>query len=227
MYKKIFFFFLLSLFFSTVVHAHQPRLVHNFGNIEVNNPEVSQAFYGELVGDPVLYKIESKEPFTLYISILVPDVTYIDKDISAYVYKKNESKKELIATLDGLNYKWSGFYEEFAGDNYFQGPEFKSEDLIGLYKKGKEVEAGTYIIEIFSPDNLGKYVFVVGEKEEFPISEIVNVFKTLPELKVEFFGKSIFTIFFNRIGLFLFIFFVFSISIYFLLKLKFFPKKKV
>lgn len=202
--KKILIFTICVLFISTAtaVFAHQPRLVNeNF--VEVENPEISQAFYGELSGEPVYYRIESSEPFNLYVGILVPDIPDIDKDVSAELYQEKDGQKELLALLDGLNHDWPSYHEEFANDNYFWGPEFKAEDATGFTPKGKEVEAGVYLVKVFSPDNLGKYVFVVGEKEEFPTGEIINTVKVLPKLKSDFFGKSGWSAFFNRIGLYL------------------------
>jgi hypothetical protein len=205
MLKKVLSFSFLSiLFIPILVLAHQPRLAEsNF--IEVQNPEISQAFYGKLEGEPVYYKIESSEPFNLYVGILVPDVPNIDKDVSAEIYIEKDGQKELLALLDGLNHNWPAYYEEFAGDDYFWGPEFEAENAGEFIPKGKRVEAGIYLVKVFSPDNQGKYVFVVGEKEEFPASEIINTIKVLPKLKSDFFGKSAWSAFFNRIGFYLII----------------------
>ena len=106
-----------------MVLAHQPRLAEsNF--IEVENPGISQAFYGELTGEPVHYKIESSEPFSLYVGVLVPDIPNIDKDVSAEIYLNKNGQKELLALLDGLNHDWPVYYEEFAGDDYFWAGRF-------------------------------------------------------------------------------------------------------
>lgn len=213
MSKRIFLLtFILLLFVPIIVLAHQPRLVEsNF--IEVQNPEISQAFYGELKGEPVYYKIESSEPFSLYVGILVPDIIGINKDVSAEIYFEKDGQRELLALLNGTNHDWSNFYEEFAGDNYFWGPEFKAEDATEFVPKGKKVKAGIYTIKVFSPDNQGKYVFVVGEKEEFPAGEIANTVKVLPKIKSYFFGKSAWSLFFNRIGIYLVTFSVVVITI--------------
>jgi hypothetical protein len=37
---------------------------------------------------------------------------------------------------------------------------------------------------------MGKYVFVVGEKEEFPAGEMLNSLLVLPSLKMGFFQES-------------------------------------
>lgn len=189
--KKIQFIIISIIFFiPIIVFAHQPRIVTEQITTKINNPEISQAFYGELIGSPAYYIINSQESFSLYINILSPEIKNADKDFSVDV----NINEEIIFTLDGINYEWKSFYEEFAGDNYHEGPD-------------KKITAGPglYTLKVFSPDNIGKYVLVVGEKEEFPPAEIINTIKTLPKLKKDFFEKSPLTAFSNKIGLFLFI----------------------
>jgi hypothetical protein len=193
--------------------AHQPRIVSQ-DLIEVQNPEISQAFYGELQGQPTIFRIDSPEPFVLYLNLLVPDLPEIEKDVSARVFFQD---KELYF-LNGLETDWNYFFEEFAGDGYYQGPEVK-----------EEVEKGEYQVEVFSPDNQGKYVLAVGEKEEFPFDETVNTLLLLPQLKAGFFNKSPLTAYFNLVGLFLLIpliiLLVISLSFFFFLRKKKTKKK--
>ena len=177
---------LLLLLLVPIALAHQPRLVDtNF--TEVLEPEISQAFYAELTGDAHNYSVSSDAVFLLYVGILVPDIEGIDKDVSARIYKGDE----LVITLDGTNHTWMEFYEHFAGDNYFEGPEYEA-----------SVEEGSYTVEVYSSDNLGKYVLAVGKKEQFSSSDWWDTLKKMPGLK-RFFGKPAYTMFFNYIGLFL------------------------
>lgn len=198
-----FIIFASFLLLSGLAGAHQPRIVSNDTTL-IENPEVSQAFYGNLKGMPNYFRIASEKNFTLYVSILVPELKNISKDISAEV----TSNSGLIFRLDGQTYNWKQYYEEFAGDYYYQGPD-------------KKINAinGTYTITIYNPENTGKYVLVVGEKEEFPLSEMINAVITIPKLKQDFFEKSIFTAFFNRIGTY------FTISILIVLAILFFTYK--
>ncbi len=71
------FLFVLLLSSLSLVSAHQPRLdtqttVSVENPILVDNPEISQAFYGQLNGKPVYYQIQSTQPFQLYLNLLVP-----------------------------------------------------------------------------------------------------------------------------------------------------------
>lgn len=176
----IYIFFILA---GTIVWAHQPRLVEKDFTL-IENPETSQAFYGELKGQPDFYQIQAEAPIKLYVGILVPDVKNIGKDVSVEVNKDDE----FYYLLDGVNFEWQAYYEEFAGDDYFKGPELSVGEQGGL-PQGVQVEAGTYTLKVFSPDNQGKYVLVVGEKEEFPFNEMLNTLVSLPGLK-KFFDKS-------------------------------------
>lgn len=182
------YFFIISCLFLANVFAHQPRLVGNETTILVDQPEISKAYYGSLSGKPVTYRIESPDPFRLYVNILVPDIEGIDKDVSVKILKQGA----VISILDGIEHDWTHFYEPFAGDHYFRGSEYV-----------KEQDAGTYEIEVYSPDNQGKYVLAVGDKEAFPLGELVRTYAVLPRLKSEFFGKSPFSAYFNIMGIFL------------------------
>lgn len=165
--------------------AHQPRIVEDSEVIEIENPEVSQAFYGVLEGEPDFYQIRAEKPFRLYIGVLVPDIQGIDKDVSVKV----SLEEKVLFLLDGLEHEWTYYYEEYAGDSYYKGPE-----------KRAEVERGVYNIEVSSPDNQGKYVLVVGEKEEFPLGEAIKTLVSLPKLKKQFFERSVFAVFSGKIG---------------------------
>lgn len=171
--------------------AHQPRIVHE-DLTEITNPEVSQAFYGELHGAQAEYRINSARDFRLYIGILVPDVPNIRKDIAAEIYRLKDGAKETVALLDGSRFKWTPFYERFAGDNYFWGPEYAADDSQkAVVLKGRLVPGGDYRIRVFSQNNQGKYVLVVGDLEEFPPKEMLSALSIVPQLKLRFFGEGL------------------------------------
>jgi hypothetical protein len=214
MKKILFFSLLLFVILAAFVSAHQPRIVQDNSVTVIQNPEVSQAFYGSLAGKPSYFIINSDSNFELYAGVLVPDLKNFDKDISAEIIYNNKT----FFVLDGLNYNWTYLYEEFAGDSYYSGPD-----------KKVPAEKGTYLIKVFSTDNYGKYVLVVGEKEEFPPKETLRTVITLPGLKKNFFEKSPFTAFFNIVGLFLLGFIILVLVVvlvvYLILKMIFRRKK--
>jgi len=197
----------ILLFLALPVLAHQPRIVSGKGIVKIQNPEISQAFYGELKGDAQSFEIDAEKSFDLYVNILVPDLSGINTSFFVEIYKANSLQSDLVASLDGMNYVWQKFYEPFGGDHYLKGPEFE-----------KQVEAGKYLITVSSgfdstcnpeqsttpcPENTGKYSLAVGKIESFPPKEILHTIFVLPQLKKNFFGKSPFSAYFNYTGLFL------------------------
>ncbi|MDH4330893.1 MAG: hypothetical protein OEV93_05075 [Candidatus Moranbacteria bacterium] len=183
-----FFILILPFLCAGVVSAHQPRLVES-ENVVIENPEVSQAFYGELVGEPAFYELESENPFDLYVAILVPDVPGVSKDVSAEISREGNGGFSVF--LDGENFEWTEYYEEHAGDNYFSGPYFSDENKDELHPKGVRVSEGKYVIKVSNLSNQGKYVLVVGDTESFPLREIARTVTVMPGLK-KYFEKSIF-----------------------------------
>jgi hypothetical protein len=186
----------LVLFLSiSAVSAHQPRLViganASYENpIVVQNPEVSQAFYGQLQGQPNYYQITSDKPFKFYLNLLVPASPGMPADfISAEVL---DSSGNTIMFINGTNSTWEPYFEEFGGDNYLKGPEARA-----------DLGAGTYYIKVFNTNNQGKYNIAIGEIESFPIDETLKALVTIPLLKEQFFGKPVTTLFFEFLGIIL------------------------
>jgi hypothetical protein len=174
------------------VQAHQPRLISGDQTVEIINPEVSQAFYTTLRGEPDEYRITATKEFDLYLNILVPDLPNIRKDYTLQVfYQKDDGQNVHLFELDGTQHNWTTFYEPFAGDNYFQGPE-----------SDKPLPAGIYTIKVSNPDNERNYPLSVGRQETFTLAETIQMIRRLPELK-RFFEKSPWTAYFNLVGLFM------------------------
>jgi peptidase E len=198
-------FFLAILFFLTISSnalAHQPRIIYlQEGDVFVENPEISQAFYDELKGIPRNYFIDSSSDFILYTNLLVPIPENFDGKYSLNIFLINENEEIQIALVDGTEYEWEEFYEEFGRDYYLKGPEFE-----------QKVSAGKYRIEVFSEisetdieirteevidekeeeleklpkDNYGKYVLAIGKTELYDVNALLNIFWQLPFLKITF-----------------------------------------
>lgn len=166
--------FTLSPFFAL---AHQPRIVESEETI-VTNPEISKAYYGKLTGDPHVYRISAKEPFILYVNVLVPDIAEQKKDVSAAIIKDGDTEAP-VAVLEGINFEWKPFWEEFGRDRYFMGPEYKA-----------RANAGEYEIRVWSSNNDSKYSLVIGETERFGLREGLDAILVIPKIKQQFFGES-------------------------------------
>lgn len=183
------------LFVAVPVLAYNPRIVSpDVFETPIINPEISQAFYGELIGAQQVFRINSDKPFKLEVNILVPDLPGIGKDKTVEVVTvKENGQGERLFLIGGRKAEWKKYHGESAGDDYWQGPTEK-----------REVGAGQYIIRVSSPNYLGKYCLVIGGQEKFSPSEIINTIKILPQIKKDFFLQPVWSAFFNRIGLLIF-----------------------
>jgi hypothetical protein len=157
----------------------------------VTSPDVSQAFYAELKGQPDEYRFTLDKPLLLYLNVLVPKIPGVHQDYSAELYRKTASGDSLVHVLDGTNSNWTVFHEPVANDDYFQGPEFR-----------EQTPPGDYVARVSCPGNRGKYVLAVGERESFPPAEMVRVISVMPALK-RYFDKPVWTAYFNYTGLFI------------------------
>jgi hypothetical protein len=155
-------------------YAHQPKLVTEPGVTRVEKPDVSQAFYAELFGEPAVYEIVGTDSFYLSINILVPDEVGIPTDLTVTV----TSGSDTVILLDGPAERWTRFYEPFGGDSYLMGPESRL-----------RVGPGTYVATVSRPGNRGRYVLALGEREEFTPRDIVRTVAVMPKIKRDFFGK--------------------------------------
>ena len=159
--------FCILLFLTFEVFAHQPKLINNSPTQDnphvVNNPEISKAYYGKLTGKAHFYKIESNEEFLFYTAILSPKINENYKWISIDVLDEDNN---IIYKADGLNFEWEPWYEPYARDWYWKGPEIGT-DIFKEFKTSFSMNAGTYFIKVFNQDNQGHYSLAVGEAEFF------------------------------------------------------------
>ncbi|EEG76550.1 hypothetical protein [Dethiobacter alkaliphilus] len=108
--------------------AHQPRLVTE-DTVTIKKPEVSQAFYGTLQGEPAKFLIDGQEEFNLFVSILVPDLPDSRRDFMVDVFRVNNEDATLLFGLDGKEYNWEPFFRTgLWADNYFSGGPRKKEN---------------------------------------------------------------------------------------------------
>ena len=149
------------------IFAHQPKLINyspSFDNPhEVIYPEISKAYYSKLEGEPHYYKINSESDFLFYTGILSPKINENYKWLSLEVLDEN---KVVIYKAEGKDFVWKAWYEPYARDWYWKGPEIGTERN-EEFKTSFTISAGTYYIKVFNEDNTGHYSLAVGEAEFF------------------------------------------------------------
>lgn len=186
-YKKIVLGLVLG-FAPLFAIAHQPRIAAPGAVTVITDPEISKAYYGRLEGEPAVYTITSETPFHLYVNVLVPDIAGQKKDVSAAIIKDGKVDAP-IAVLEGTQFAWEKFFEEYGHDTYWRGPEYKN-----------TVPGGSYEIRVWSSNNDSKYSLAVGEIEAFGLKEGVNALARIPEIKKDFFNESPATFLLSPIG---------------------------
>lgn len=176
--------FLFTPFFAAAHVPVFPEIETVSDVVEIADPEYSQVFYGELVGFPHTFEIETSEPFVLHAEILQPDISSSERNISGIIIKElaGGGRVTEVARLSAKDASWEPFFEFFGGDTYLAGPSFE-----------ETVEAGTYRIEVSTPDNIGKYALSVGTEEVFAGVGPLELIRRIAGVKV-FFDKSQFRI---------------------------------
>jgi len=163
MHKIIF----LLILFSFATEAHQPKLVYGTPSIEnpfqINYPEISKAFYGKLSGEAHYFKIKSQNQFLFYAGILSPKINETNQWFSLDVIGKDN---KIIFKADGKSFDWTAWYEPYARDYYWKGPEI-GDDNNSEFKTSFPLQEGAYLIKIYNENNKGHYALAVGEAEFF------------------------------------------------------------
>lgn len=177
MYRILFVFLCVPV----LALAHSPALPEyaSYDDItQVPDATVSRAYYAELVGFPHRYEFVVTEPQELFVEVLVPDTKEAENNIGAIIMKqKRPGLYDLVSELDARAVDWESFYEPFGGDSYRRGPSFTG-----------AVEPGEYLIEVSTGHNVGKYIFVIGTKEDFSEVGFWGTMKRIYEVK-RFLGK--------------------------------------
>jgi hypothetical protein len=226
--KKIVLLIILFLISFTYAFAHQPKLIKYSPNSnkphEVIEPEISKAYYGKLIGEPHYYKIESDVEFSFYAGITIPKINDNVKWISLEVFDQNNNS---IYYEDGKEYNWKAWYEPYARDWYWVGPQIGTHND-KEFKGSLKFESGTYIIKVFNEDNQGSYSLAVGDIEFFGanIIEKISIWTPIlfyigPYMDIFYWNKFDFKAYIPHIFLII-LFYI----IYFVIKKIFFKKKR-
>lgn len=180
-----FIFFIFFLFIAENVFAFDLKGNLNLiyfikGDVVIESPEKNQFFYDELKDGPRRYFVNSSNNFNLYFNVLVPQVANKNGKYSVKLFQDNDGAEQLKTELDGANIERQDFYSSFDREWYLKGVEFDS-----------YLDAGKYIIEIYSEDNKGRYVLNIGKNKVFSLKDFLNSFWQIPWMKMTFSGTGV------------------------------------
>ena len=116
-------------------------------------PPIQHSYLGTLDDYPVMYEVDSEEPFTFSASVSQP-VNVTPQPITLLLIRKNDrggGVAEVVRmTVDPAD--WDRKTDAKMGMTFLTSPVIN-----------ESVEAGTYRIEVSSPDNVGQYLLTIGE----------------------------------------------------------------
>jgi len=189
--------FIVLSFIVFPAKAHRLRLVYNQilnpnSPYLIAEPQIAQAFYGELKLEPDYYQINLAEPLAFKLGLFSPANKEERQDFAAEIISNNYDSRDLIiSTLESEDPLWGVYFEKFAGNKYYKGPAA----VINL-------EQGSYLLKIYSSDNQGKYTLMLGQEGNFTSHDIIDSLEKLPNLKKDFFAAPPIAAYFNLIGFF-------------------------
>lgn len=190
----------VGLFFVSAgtVFAHQPYILDGMRAL-VPDPEISKVYYGKLDGIQHVYFFTAEKSFPLYVNLLVPKTSGAKTDFSFEIRRgvRPGDEMKLITEVSGIGFDWKEYFEAFARDRYFKGPEYRADAPSGFYE-----------IIVRNPGMNGKYAIAIGEEESFAIFDIARLLVVLPRLKKEFFDTSPLYGLMNYVGLGVLLFFI-------------------
>lgn len=181
-YMRVLFLVLYLALGVSTVHAYVPNVVEQKSLLditEIKNPTLKQTFYGQLLGFPHTYEIVVIQPLLLRVQINVPNFDTNSNILSGIIIKepKGKGRVEEIVRLSAKDAAWNTEHEWWTLDSYRAGPIFE-----------KELAPGTYRLEVNTPDNVEKYVLVVGTEDDMALGYFETI-QRIANVKA-FFEKS-------------------------------------
>lgn len=178
---------LLFVILPLVASAHLPRYmmgenVSLHSPAEIDNPTVSQVFYGQMQGTPDYYHFYLSQPNDILIGLLTP------------INETRSPQVELIAQKGKVQNLTGNltevYFEKFGNDYYRRGPE-----------KTFSLPADNYLIKVYNASSTGRYALVIGSEEKFSVGEMLKTIFVLPIIKQKFFDQPILELFLASLGL--------------------------
>lgn len=119
----------------------------------LEDPTIRQYHYGVLQSFPHTYEFSLDASTTIAVSLWVPELSLPVTNLNAIVVKKlRNGSVEEVYRLNAPDASWQVKHDRWGTDSYLVGPAYEG-----------ELPTGTYLLEVNSPTNVGKYVLVVGD----------------------------------------------------------------
>lgn len=144
------------------VYAYVPEHIEQVSLHDITNVDdvvLSQVFFGELTGMPHTYEFVLDETRSVVLSLRTPPTASSTNSVSGIIIKvPRKGRVEEVARLIGHDASWSRGKDDLTHDTYLQGPSYSG-----------ELTPGTYRVEVHTPDNMEKYMLVIGTDERMTI----------------------------------------------------------
>lgn len=175
--------FLVVLFLPSALLAFEPHFSVQEDPFHVftisPDIEVKREYYGSLVGQPHLYEVTLDAPALLSVQVLTPasNPTKNLGGIAVSVLPSGGVKE--VGRLQASTASWEPTQLAYLNDDFLAGPTLEA-----------ELSAGTYRVEVNTPENRGDYVLIVGT--DTPSSGYFELVGEVWSVK-QFLGRSVFS----------------------------------
>lgn len=181
-------FLTLLFLLPTQVFAFTPTFVSPVtvdDHIAVTQMGTPYSFFADLQNFPHTYEVVIVEPTVVSVQILVPVMDGALPDRSGIIVKKEKRGVSEVVRMHYREALWAEVTDKSTGDTYLEGGSFEG-----------ELEPGTYLVEVSTGENLGKYVLQI-QKGVLVESEKRGYFATLTDVaKIKnFFEKPVIAVF--------------------------------
>ena len=130
----------------------------------------ARSYYGELQGDPHLYEFAIGESETLSVQVQQRAGEPLPLSVMIVKVKDNGRGVREIGRVSGLaTSTWKQVYDSRLGMSLAVGEPFSA-----------QLDAGIYRVEISTPENIGKYLFTIGNESSDAgyFASIASIYRT-------------------------------------------------
>ncbi len=181
----------IGLAFSHSLFAYVARIVPaGEASVSITSLEQSQYFFDTLAGSPRPYLFELSQPAELKAFLMVPAASNQNGRYSFRLFLVGATEERQILAADAAAAEWQETYDALMREYFLKGPEVN-----------QQLEPGKYRLEVYSAENVGKYVLALGDKDAYTLNSLLPFYWQIPQLKMRFFETSILEFFLTPFSL--------------------------